>query len=228
MKTLKAFKSINTLLTLILITSATKVLASPDTRNSATSANTEVEVSYDDFIQEISTNQKKIIRNSTHSFDDVRIHAGMGYINSFTTLQTKNKQYFRYENAMQISLGVDLFSEHLQAEASYQNFGINQFLYEESLMRNIDLKFAYEDQIEYPWHYRFIGGISHRYLRYKNPNDSVSIEESTPGVLIGAGVLLQVNPILGIGFDLTGRSALLPSSTDQNSFQFAMNVRASL
>lgn len=186
------------------------------------------EVGYDQLVNEISRSHRRATPEKPDAFDQVKIHAGFGQINSFSTFNVNGKSATRYENGLQISMGVDLFSDKWLGEAAFRNFGMTTSGSETHYLKELDLKLAYHDALNGPWQYRLQGGLSHRYLEFKDSAKNFETKETTPGILAGAGLILQMNKVLSLGFDVTGRSSVLGQSTDRSSLDFGAELKVSL
>lgn len=188
------------------------------------------ELSYDDLINQLSARKKHLqTRSVADPFDEVKVHAGMGLVNSFSTFQLAGHNVSRYQNGLQLAIGVDLFSDRWAAEAAYRNFGITTVGPEEHRLRELDLKFAYRQRFpEGPWGYRLQGGLAQRQLRLTDPTLGYDIDDTTPGLLIGMGLGLQMSPMMSMGFDFTGRAPVIGRTADKGALDFCIELKASL
>lgn len=187
------------------------------------------EVGYDQLVQEISRSQRKVIRGAElDPFDQVRIHTGFGMVNSFSTFRVAGENAARYQNGLQISMGVDLFSEQWFGETAFRNFGLTTAGSEEHLLKELDLKIGYRDSVQGPWLYRLQGGLAHRYLELKDATRALEIKETAPSLLLGAGLAVEMNRNMSLNFDIGGRSSVLGTSVDRSSVDFTMELKVSL
>ena len=81
----------------------------PTFAQAATSSEAQ-EVTYDDLVSELASRKKKLTVHEVNPLDEVKIHGGFGMINSFSAFEIAGQKINRYENGMQLSAGVDLFS----------------------------------------------------------------------------------------------------------------------
>lgn len=198
---------------------ATKVLA----QNSSYE-----EVSYDDLVNQISSTNRNYRPTDNAAFEQVKLHFGAGYVSSFSQLQLDSKNVQRYQNGLQLSLGIDLFSRQWFGETSFRNFGITNYGSEEIRLREFDLKMGYIDTIQNPLDFRIMGGLTTRYLQVHDGVKDIHIDDTTPGLMIGAGLAFRINPVVSLGFDIAGRSALIGQTADKSSIDFTFDLRASL
>lgn len=187
------------------------------------------EVTYDDLINRINQHKKTLDRGTDSGpFDDVKIHTSFGYVNSFTNVSVQDKTSTKYQSGLQISVGVDLFSENWFAETSFRNFGMSRYGSEELFLKELDLKLGYQAPLSSSWGYRFQGGLANRSMSIKDGLNGVSIEDSSPMVMGAAGLNLKMGKYISLGLDLSARSALLKDSADRSSFDFTLSLGAKL
>ncbi|MNJ98536.1 hypothetical protein D3C87_163030 [compost metagenome] len=186
------------------------------------------EVSYDDLLNELSAKQKKITKESASSFDDVRLHAGIGYVNAFTNLATNNKNFNRHASGIQLSLGMDLFSPQWYSEGVFRNYGTTTEGSEDLSIKELDIKIGYTDKLESIWNYTLSAGLSNRFLKFKDSTKGISVDETTPSFVISSGFMAQVHKRLSLGAELSARTAMINKSADKNSVDFAFRLTTSL
>lgn len=186
------------------------------------------ELTYEDLVEQLSTQKRRVQMPSQDPFESVKIHAGMAMVNSFSTFRINDKNTARYQNGLQIALGVDLLTESWFAEAAFRNFGLNREGSEEHRLRELDLKFGHRAMIEGPWFYRFQAGLAHRQLRIEDALRGTQVEATTPALLGSAGIGVQMGPLLSLGLDLGARVPVIDRTADKGSFDFALELKASL
>jgi hypothetical protein len=187
------------------------------------------EVSYDDLLKQISAKKKSIERGPEKNlFEEVKIHAGLGYVNSFSEMVIADKTTQKYQNGMQISLGVDLFSENWFGETSFRNFGLTKSGSEDMFLKELDLKLGYKAEIKKPLSFKITGGLSNRYLTINDSEKDVYIDDTTPMIMGSAGIFANISPVINMGLDFSARSALVSRTADKSSFDFTFNIGASL
>lgn len=187
------------------------------------------EVGYDDLVRQISS-KKRTLEKSTigNPLDDVKIHTGIGYVNSFNEMRINDKNLQRYSNGIQLAVGIDLFSENWFGETSFRNFGMTNNGSEEMFLKEFDLKLGYKAEIKKPLWFRLQGGLANRYLTINDSMKDLYVDEVTPMFMGSAGLISQLNSTLSFGLDFSARSALVNNTVDKSSFDFAFTVGASL
>lgn len=186
------------------------------------------EVSYDDLLNELSAKKRTMTKKESHDLDDVRLHAGIGYANSFTNIAVQNQNFNRHAAGIQLSVGMDLFSPHWYSEGVFRNYGQNNSGTEEFSLREIDLKIGYTNKLESIWSYTLSSGLSNRFLKFSEASKNVSVDETTPSLVISTGFMGQVHKNLSLGAELGARSAVVNRTADKNSFDFAFRITTSL
>ena len=194
----------------------------------ATSSDGYEEVSYDDLLNELSAKKRSMVKNQDSSFDDVRLHAGIGYVNGFTNISAANGNYNRHANGIQLSLGMDLFSPNWYTEGVFKNYGVTSSGSEEMTLRELDLKIGYTDKLESIWSYSISSGLSNRFLQFSDSAKNISVNDTTPSLIISTGVSAQVHKNLSIGAEVSGHTAMVNKTADKNSFDFAFRLSTSL
>jgi hypothetical protein len=187
------------------------------------------EVSYDDLLNELSA-KKRSVTTTTHAsdLDDVRLHAGVGYANSFTNISTHGQNFNRHAAGIQLAVGMDLFSPNWYSEGVFRNYGNSSSGAEEFSLREIDLKIGYTNKLESIWSYTLSSGLSNRFLKFADASKSVSVDQTTPSLVVSTGFMGQVHKNLSIGAEVGARSALVNDTADKNSFDFALRLTTSL
>lgn len=186
------------------------------------------EVSYDDLLTEISAKQKRVTLDKTSSLDDVRLHAGLGYVNSFSNLSANGKNYSRHANGIQLSLGMDLFSPEWYSEGIFRNYGTTTSGSEDLSIRDLEIKIGYTNKLEGVWNYSLSTGLSNRFLKFSDPTNNVNVDETTPSFVISAGFAAQVHKRLSLGAEMSAHTPMINKSVDKNSIDIAFRLTTSL
>ena len=187
------------------------------------------ELSYDDLVNELSARQRKQQGIAAESpFDRIQIHGGMGLINSFSTFQIHGKNAARYQNGLQLSMGVDLFSPNWVAEVAWRNFGLTRDGSEEHTLKELDLKLGYKDRIEGPWSDRLQSGLAQRDLKLTDPSRNVRIETTTPALIASASAILEMSKNASLHFEGGGRAPVVDRTSDKGSLDFSLELKISL
>ncbi|KYG64286.1 hypothetical protein AZI87_13700 [Bdellovibrio bacteriovorus] len=186
------------------------------------------EVSYDQLLDELSSKKNVMAAKQTSSFDDVRLHAGIGYVNTFTNIATQNKNFNRHASGIQLSMGMDLFSPNWYSEGVFRNYGVTSSGAEELSLKEFDLKMGYTNKLESIWNYSLSAGLSNRFMRFTDPTRNIDVNDTTPSLVVSSGFAAQVHKNLSLGAELSARSAMVNRTADKNSFDFAFRLTTSL
>ncbi len=185
------------------------------------------EVSYEDLLNELSAKKRSASRPSD-SLENVRLHAGIGYTNSFTNISANKQNYNRHTNGIQLSVGMDLFSPNWYSEGVFKNYGVSGTGNEELSLRELDLKIGYTNTLESIWSYTISSGLSNRFLRFTDSAQGVSVNETTPSLIISTGFNARIHKHISLGAEVSAHSAMVSSTADKNSFDFAFRLTTSL
>ena len=187
------------------------------------------EIGYEDLVRQISSKKRTIEdRRQPHPFDQVMIHTGFSYVNSFTVMDIRNQESQKYQNGIELSLGVDLFSENWYAETSFRNFGLTNYGTQEILLKELDLKVGYKDHLQKPFVFKIDGGLANRYLKINDSERDVSINDTTPMLLGTVGIAAELSPMISLGLNFSGKSAMISRTADKSAFDFSFCFNASL
>ncbi len=213
-----AFKSVLALLTIISISPLVWAAANNDYQ----------EVSYDDLVNELSAKKKSVTREQNSAFDDVRLHAGVGYVNGFSNISAGDQNISRHSNGIQLSLGMDLMSPNWYSEVVFKNYGVSATGTEELSLREFDLKIGYAANLKDIWSYTLSSGISNRFLSFKDSARNISVDNTTPSLIISSGFQARLTKNLSLGAELSAHSAMVNQTSDKNSFDFAFRLNTTL
>lgn len=186
------------------------------------------EVSYDDLLNELSA-KKQHLKNESHSaFDDIRLHAGIGFANAFTNISAGGQNFNRHASGIQLSMGMDLFNPHWYSEGVLRNYGVSSSGSEEFTLREVDLKIGYTNTLESIWSYTLSSGLSNRFLKFSDSSKNISVNDTTPSLVVSTGFMGQIHKNLSLGAEVSARSAVVNRTSDKNSFDFAFRLNTSL
>lgn len=194
----------------------------------ATSSSDYEEVSYDDLLNELSAKKESLKQDQNSSFDTIRLHAGIGYVNSFTNIAAQKQNFNRHANGIQLSLGMDLFSPNWYSEGIFRNYGLTSSGSEEFTLREFDLKVGYTNSLEKNWSFHVSSGLSNRFLQFKNPEKNIDVDSTTPSLVVSTGFSAQVHRNLSLGAEVSAHNAVIGRTADKNSFDFAFRINTSL
>lgn len=207
------------------------LVASPSVQaSSGSSQTTETyeEISYEDLVERLSAKKEAYQAPTDDPFLSVQVHAGIGFVNSFSYFRIQGKDYSRYQNGIQLAVGMDLFSPLWFAESSFRNYGLTENGSEQWTLREFDIRIGYKEQISGPWGYRMFTGVANRFFDMKDPVRGISESAQTPSLLVGLGIQAQIHPRLQFGFDINGKNSLIGNTEDRGSFDMVMKLSASM
>lgn len=207
---------------------ALSLFAAPTLVQAAGAPSEYEEVSYDDLLNELSAKKNSLAKKQNSSFDDVRLHAGIGYANSFTNISAQKQNFNRHASGIQLSLGMDLFSPNWYSEGVFRNYGLTSSGNEELTLREFDLKLGYTNTLESIWKYSISSGLSNRFLKFKDSTKDIDVDSTTPSLVVSTGFFAQVHRNLSLGAEVSARTAMVNDTSDKNSFDFAFRLNTSL
>lgn len=203
------------------------LFVAPTLAQAATSSETQ-EVTYDDLVSELASRKKKLTVHEVNPLDEVKIHAGFGMINSFSAFEIAGQKISRYENGMQLSAGVDLFSPNWYAEAAWRNFGLTRNGNEAHSLRELDLKFGHKGVLNSAWTYHLETGLANRSLHLTDETRGIDVSDTTPDLLGAGGADLQISPILSLEIATALHTPVVGQTADRGSWDFGLTMKVSL
>ncbi len=189
------------------------------------------DMTYEQMVSELNRKKKLLthsMESTTSDSASVQSHIGLAYVNSFTTLRVGAGQFQRYQNGMQISLGTDLSDPQWFGEACIRNFGVAAHGNEELNLKELLLKIGHTSDLHGPWAYFLTTGYSNRFLRFVDGDSHQDIHDTTPSWVGSFGVKSRISRGLSFSFELLGRTALISTTSDTGSLDFAFRLDTSL
>lgn len=171
------------------------------------------EVSYESLLNQLSAKKPKA--PTRNALDDTKIHAGIGYVGSTVGLRVDNQEFYRYQDGLQLSLGVDLFSPKWAAEGAFRNFGRTTTGTSAVSLREFDLKVFRQERGPAGWGYRLGGGLASRYMRYEDTARNTNISASTPSSIFFLGITSKLTDQVYFVAEASFRSSLVGDSIDR-------------
>lgn len=213
----------------LIATSFSLPLFLPPTLVQAADRNSDYEeVSYDDLLNELHAKKNNLTNEQNSSFDEIRLHAGIGYTNCFTNIAAENQNFNRHATGIQLSIGMDLFSQNWYSEGVFKNYGVTSYGNEEMSLREFDLKLGYTDRLESIWSYSISSGLSNRFLRFTDSTRKIDVESTTPSLIVSTGFNAQIHRNLSLGAEISAHSAITSRTSDKSSFDFAFRLTTSM
>ena len=182
------------------------------------------EVTYDSLLNELTLKKNRSItkQNNNYRFNDIQIHAGFGLLGSVSSIKTNEGQFSRYQDGLQLSMGIDLFSANWAAEGVFRNFGSEKRDNENLSLREFDLKVIYRNKTSDRIGYRIGGGLTTRYLKYNSPTQNVN--DSTPFSLVSFGMDSFITKNMSIGLETSLRTSMITRTIDKNAVDVALRL----
>lgn len=197
------------------------------TSTSSATYETEDEIGFETIVSELSQNQNttRIQRPSGDLLNDVKIHSGVGFTQSFIRVDSSSNGELRgFHRGVQATLGIDLFSRNWFAEGAIRSFGETDVEESRVRLREFDLKVAYRSNSESLFGYRAGIGLAARNLKLIENGSEQSF--STPASIALLGIDANISRKLSIGTEVSYRAALVSESADRSAFDFAFKVDA--
>lgn len=176
------------------------------------------EYSYEELLDKIKTKQKKYVKKAQATpWDQIYIYPSFAIIQSYTKISNNLAPNF-YHSGLQISLGMDLFSEHWFSETAFRNFGASKTESKELFLKELDFKIGHKNYISESVEYRISLGVSTRTIRLSDEFMGIHHESKNPALISAIGLLssLPSSPLL-LGLELNYRSLLVASDFDKGS-----------
>lgn len=183
----------------------------------AQSAETE-EYSYEELLDKIKTKQRKYVKKIAASpWDQIYIYPSFAVIQAYTKIANDISPSF-YHSGLQISLGMDLFSEHWYSETAFRNFGASKTDSKELFLKELDFKIGHKNYVSGSLEYRVSLGVSTRTIRLSDELAGFHQESKNPALITGLGLLsaLPNSPLL-LGLEFNYRSLLVANEFDKGS-----------
>jgi hypothetical protein len=188
------------------------------------------EVSYDQLVRELNSRVSKQQRhwvqtNSVDPFDTLKIHFSLGFIQSINTLSINDRTFSRFEDGLQLGVGIDLFSTEWVAEGVLKNFGQSKTDEGTLALREFDLRLAYLQQApQSRMKFRFANGLGARYLRYNGLLSNGNQFQTTPVYSMGIGMLVPVGSHFDIDFEIQSHLSLISDSVDKHGLALVVKL----
>ncbi len=176
------------------------------------------EYSYEELLDKIKTKQRKYIKKTESTpWDQIYIYPSFAVIQSYTKIASGTAPNF-YHSGLQISLGMDLFSEHWFSETAFRNFGASKSESKELFLKELDFKIGHKNYLSETVEYRLSLGVSTRTIRISDDLVGLHQESKNPALISSIGLLssLPSSPLL-LGLELNYRSLLVANDFDKGS-----------
>ena len=184
------------------------------------------ELTYDQILDRLSKKKSDLKKVAHSSFDDIKIHAALGYVTSYSKMEIQGSNKDQNHHGLQLSLGIDLFSPRWFSEANWRNFGYQNLGSIEVGLRELDFQVGYQNLIASSTQYRIALGLATRFLNYGDHGNNLHISETTPALAICVGLSSEISSFISAGLQSSYRSPLT-SSSDKGGLDIGMQMMAS-
>lgn len=185
---------------------------------------------YDSIVKGLSSSQLRHRESDSDPLANVQIHGGVGLVTSLLSLKnSKGTKLSGFQNGVEASLGIDLFSLHWMAEGSirrYSDAEIDRTV--STTLQEFDLSLIYRTPLTQSVKLHFGFGLAARFLELKTRlANQVEIEEySTPSSILSLSVDSPITRELSFGAGLSYRSAMVTDSADRSAVDASLKVGA--
>ena len=196
---------------------------------SASAVDNEEEIGFETIISQLNKSSNKVrqkdLQEPSTLIDDVRIHSGVGFVQSFVRVNSPTKNTLQgFHQGIQASLGIDLFSRNWIAEGTIRSFGEESIEDSQVKLREFDLKVIYHNDSRSLFGYRAGFGLAARNLTLIENGKEEKF--STPATIALFGIDTHVSRTITIGGELSYRTALVSESADRSSVDIALKFDA--
>ncbi len=164
----------------------------------------------------------RLSRSNAESFENTTIHAGVAYANMFQTLDLSDKKIYVGLSGVQVSLGIDLFSEHLSSEGTLMTFGDHNYDGSSISVKEFDLMFYGKGILSPSIKGKIGGGIASRYLTLTK--NGVATQYSTPNSVLSVGADYILADALSLGGEIAMRNAMTGETIDERSYTMLIRL----
>lgn len=176
------------------------------------------EYSYEELLDKIKTKQKRYTKKTASTpWDQIYLYPSFAVIQSYTKISSNIAPNF-YHSGLQISLAMDLFSEHWFSETAFRNFGASKNDSKELFLKELDFKVGHKSYLSAAIEYRLSLGVSTRTIRLSDETAGYHQESKNPALITSMAILstLPNSPLL-LGLEFNYRSLLVANEFDKGS-----------
>jgi len=185
---------------------------------------------YDSIVNELNREAERPVhvRARVHPANDpldtVWFHFGVGGSTMTETLSLDDgSQYYLGLKGLQISGGIDLFSQNWMAEGTLRNFGQGSEQPTQLSLQEFELKIIYRDRLTRQLGFHVGGGLSARYLSIERPGKG-ALNYTTPTSLATGGFDVFISDRLSVGLEASARDSLVAETIDHNSIDATLRL----
>jgi len=164
-------------------------------------------------------------------FDSVKLHFSVGVVNNYLKISSHQSLASGFQQGMQASLGIDLFSPHWMAEGTVRSFSETDIEKTSVSMHEFDLKIAYRIYPQRTLNPYLGFGVAASYLVVKDSNLSTvpstptrSTKYSTPNSIVFAGTSYRFTEGIGMGIEFSYRSPMIEETIQKASLDMTLRL----
>ena len=159
-------------------------------------------------------------------FENIWIHAGVGYATATQTLSFEdgNKSYLNLKG-LQAQVGIDLFSENWMSEGTVRSFADSEDTTSQVSLKEFELKIFYKDHINRNLGFRVGGGVSGRYMTIQR-RGAEALSYTTPSSVATGGLDWYLTERLSLGAELSLRTSMISDTLDRGSLDGTVRLDA--
>lgn len=149
-------------------------------------------------------------------FENVWIHAGVGFAQTTETLSLPNGNgAYMSGRGVQAAVGIDILGPNLSAEGAVRTFGETEDSATKVSLKEFDLKVLYRTRRS-SLGIRAGAGLSARYMTVRSGTDTYDI--TTPASIVTVGGDFYFTSQVSVGIDVATRNAMISESFDKTSY----------
>ncbi len=163
-------------------------------------------------------------RNSTGGdpFENVWIHAGVGFAQTSQNLQLPNGlEAVMSGRGVQAAVGIDILGPNLAAEGAVRTFGETEDSTSKVTLKEFDLKILFKSRAS-RLGFRAGAGLSARYMTVRSMANTYDI--TTPASVVTVGGDIYLSSAISLGLDLSTRNAMISETFDRSSFDGTLRL----
>lgn len=160
-------------------------------------------------------------------FDDVMIHASVGFVGSYNQIRVPNQSTVSgLLSGVEARFGIDLFSPYWQAQGAIRSFDQAKIDAEISAsLKEFDLTILHSGIFNRRLGWHMAGGVAARYLRVTEQNQG-ELNYTTPSSIVAAGLTANFTDRVGITADLSWRRSFIDETADRTAYQASLALDA--
>ena len=192
---------------------------------------TDYEGGFDSLVKELTQSRSTVDESSNiDPFDLVKIHFGIGVVNTLITFDTNKGLVSGGQHGFQASLGIDLFSPNWVAEGVVRSFAEVEMDQTWASLHEFDLKIAYQSTSRRFFN-PFLGlGMAARYLDLKQmektspaaaPTKTLT-QHSTPSSVIFTGISYPITDGMSLAAEISYRKPIIDETIERSAADFTI------